>query len=57
MVFHADLPEDLTLVATGHQELQRVLMGPLKAHREGQTLYTGPFSGGCEELRLVYIRT
>lgn len=30
MVFHANLPKDFTLVSTGHQELQSILMGALK---------------------------
>lgn len=32
VVLHADLPKDFTLVSTGHHELQRVLMGPLKTN-------------------------
>lgn len=33
MVLHANLPEDLTLVPAAHQELQRVLVGPLETRR------------------------
>lgn len=34
VVLHTDLPEDFTLVSTGHHELQSVLVGTLKTHRE-----------------------
>lgn len=44
MVLHTDLPKDFTLVSTGHQKLQSILMGALKTNIKTEnetTLYAG----------------